>query len=143
MLLRYAHDASVLDAEGVAGTRTLQEAGLCPRAKLLATLQSDPGRVEALQAAKAAVSEDTKQTAAKADAARKAKMAEAEMRKLERDRTISSFKEDREDLRQRASLACGASASAIMGEEIGTKVVATHTARAPSGFTTSAKSEGR
>lgn len=100
MLLRHAHDASVLEADGEAGARTLQEAGLCPRAKLLATLQSDPGRGQALQAAKAAVSEDAKQTAAKAEAARKAKMAEAEKRKLERDRTISSFKEDRADFRQ-------------------------------------------
>lgn len=94
LLLRRAQDASVVDTSSDV---SLVEAGLFPRAVLLATTQSDEERVGALKTAHTTVAVEIKQQSEKSERLRKEKLALSEARKRDKEKTLQAFKDDRED----------------------------------------------
>lgn len=94
LLLRRAQDASVVDTSSDV---SLVEAGLFPRAVLLATTQSDEERVGALKTAQRTVAVEIKQQSEQSERLRKEKLALSEARKRDREKTLQAFKDDRED----------------------------------------------
>ena len=91
LLLRRAQDASVIDTSLDV---SLIEAGLFPRAMLLATTQSDEDRTGALKTAQRAVAVEIKQQSAQSERVRREKMAQSDARKREKEKTLLAFKED-------------------------------------------------
>lgn len=94
LLLRRAQDASVVDTSSDV---SLIEAGLFPRAVLLATTQSDEERVGALKTAQRAVAVEIKQQSEQSERVRKEKVALSEARKRDKEKTLQAFKDDRKD----------------------------------------------
>lgn len=105
IFLRFAHDASIVDTIGESGSRSIEEAGLFPRAVLLATIQSDSDRQASLHMTKQAVATEVKQSAVNAQQLKQTKLAQIEDRKKEKQAILNSFLEDRENRKYRASFA--------------------------------------
>ena len=131
VLLRAAHDASVLCGEGGGegggegewegegeggGERTLEQAGLFPRALVICSTQSDDERGALLQKTKAHVNQEVKNSVVSAEQLKLKKQAEFEAKKREKERALLAFRGDREDRKDRAALAGGGGALLTGGE---------------------------
>jgi len=99
VVLRHAHNASILTEEEM--DTTLQAAGLYPRALLIASTQSDESREMAIQQAKVHVAHEVIKSSENAEMLKKKKLADIEALRLERERTISSFREDRSEIKEK------------------------------------------
>ena len=99
VVIRQAHNARIFSEEEMQST--LRKLGLFPRALLVASTQSDEKREATIQQVKVNVKQEVQTSSENAEKLKKAKLAEIEARHQERERTISSFKEDRAEKNER------------------------------------------